>query len=304
MSKKLPKAIYGSPHSPLSIGAFEIPCYVLEDNRRVLVQRGMIRALGMSRGSSAGSSGDRLAKFTLGKSLKPYVSNDLIAVTQEPIKFKAPNGSIAYGYEAIVLADICDAVLAAREGGDLQTQQKHIAKQCEILVRAFARVGIIALVDEVTGYQEIRDRLALRAFLDKFITDEWARWTQTFPDDFYKNLFRLKGIPYPPKGMNRPSYVGHWTNDIVYSRLAPGVLKELRNKNPRQDSTGERRRRHHQHLTRDYGHPVLKEHLSNVIFLMNGCTSWDDFKRRLNRAKQKYGDTLEMDLDDDPRTRT
>jgi hypothetical protein len=40
--------------------------------------------------------------------------------------------------------------------------KSHIAKQCELLVRAFARVGIVALVDEVTGYQEIRDRETLQ----------------------------------------------------------------------------------------------------------------------------------------------
>jgi hypothetical protein len=52
---------------------------------------------------------------------------------------------LAYGYEATILADICDAVLKARENGDLNYQQEHIAQRCEILVRAFARVGIIAL---------------------------------------------------------------------------------------------------------------------------------------------------------------
>ena len=66
----------------------------------------------------------------------------------------------------------------------------------------------------------------------KYLTDEWAKWTKTFPDDYYKELFRLKGIPYPPVSINKPSYVGHWTNDLIYNRLAPGVLKELKKKIP------------------------------------------------------------------------
>jgi hypothetical protein len=42
----------------------------------------------------------------------------------------------------------------------------------ELVHRGLARVGIVALVDEATGYQEIRDRLALQAILDKYVTDE------------------------------------------------------------------------------------------------------------------------------------
>src|SRR5712692_10382868 len=39
---RLVKATHGSPDRPLRIGDLEIPCYVLEDGRRVLVQRGMM----------------------------------------------------------------------------------------------------------------------------------------------------------------------------------------------------------------------------------------------------------------------
>jgi hypothetical protein len=162
-------------------------------------------------------------------------------------------------------------------------------------MRALARVGITALVDEATGYQEVRDRLALQKILEKYITDEWAKWSRTFPEDFYKNLFRLKGLTYPydTKSKRKPSYVGHWTNDIVYSRLAPGVLDALRQKNPRTEAGG-RSRKHHQHLTRDYGHPALKEHLSNVTFLMKTCQTDAEFKKRLDFAAPKHTDTPMM----------
>ena len=206
-----------------------------------------------------------------------------------------PNGVIAHGYEASLLPDICNAVLESREKGDLNSRQVHIAKQCEILVRGFALIGIVALVDEATGYQEIRDQEALQLILDKYITDEWAKWTKTFPDAFYKNLFRLKNMPYPSSGGHKPSYIGHWTNDLIYKRLAPGVLKALRDKNPRL-SSGNRGRKHHQHFTPDYGTPELRKLLDNEIFLMEGCTTWSDFYRKLNRSASRYGDTIQMDL--------
>lgn len=298
MTEKLPKAIFGNPKNPLKIGNLEIPCYVLEDKRRVLVQTGMIKSLGMSPGTGSRSieSGDRLAKFIAGKAINPFISNELQEMITNPIKFRTTSGQIAHGYEATILADICDAVLEARTQGVLQKQQAHIAKQCEILMRGFAQVGIIALVDEVTGYQEVRDREVLQAILDKYIRDEWAKWTKRFPDDFYKELFRLRNIPYPGHSMKRPQYIGHWTNDIVYSRLAPGIKKALREKNPRQ-SSGHRKRKHHQYLTEDLGVPKLQEHLSNIIFLMKGCTTWGDFIRRLNRASTRYGDTIPLDFE-------
>lgn len=113
-----------------------------------------------SRATAGRGGGDRLAKFVATKALNPFVSNELAEVIKNPIVFQAPSGGRAYGYEATVLADLCDAVLEARKSGRLHYQQEHIAEQCESLVRAFAKVGIIALVDEATGYQDVRDRVA------------------------------------------------------------------------------------------------------------------------------------------------
>lgn len=286
----IPKATHSGE---LSIGDVKISCYVLEDGQRILSTRGIMKSLGRTwRGRKY--TGTELPVFIEAKNLKPFIPNNLDVV---PKKFKTDKGTISEGYGAEMLPGICEIYLSARDTRSVLTAgQQPIAKQCEILVRSLSRVGVIALVDEATGYQEVRDRKALQIILDKYITDEWAKWTKTFPDDFYKHLFRLKGIPYPPgDGGRKPSYVGHWTNDIVYSRLAPGVLDALKKKNPRL-ATGGRKHKYHQSLTRDYGHPALTEHISNVVFLMAGCTDWDDFKRRLNTAKQKYGKTIEMDV--------
>ena len=91
------------------IGSWEVPCYVLEDRRRVLVQRGVMNALDMSQGTAGRGGGDRIAKFLDTKAIKPFVSNDLKAVITKPILFQTTNGSRAYGYEATVLADIGNA---------------------------------------------------------------------------------------------------------------------------------------------------------------------------------------------------
>ena len=253
-------------------------------------------ALNMTQGTAGRGPGDRLVRFTATKGVSPHITNELRDVITSPIRFRV-GGSIANGYEATVLADLCDAVLTARENKELHYQQEHIAKRCEILVRGFARVGIIALVDEATGYQQVRARKALEEILDKFLTEELRKWAKTFPDDFYKEMFRLRGWSFTPFSVKRPGVVGKYTNDLVYERVAPGVLEELRRKNPT-DEKGRRKNRHHQWLTEDVGDPRLREHLASVITLMKASTDWTQFKRMIDRALPRYGDTGQLPLGD------
>jgi hypothetical protein len=277
-----PKAIFGSPDRPLHVGEIEIACYVLEDGRRVITQGGTMTALDMKQGTATRGGGDRISNFLNTKALKGFVSEKLREMIT-PIRFRA-HGSWAYGYEATILPEICDAVLAARGAKTLNYQQEHIAKQAEILVRAFAKVGIIALVDEATGYQEIRDREALETLLKQYISEEYFKWVKTFPLEFYKQMYRLKSWAWNQGKM--PGIVGHYTNDLVYARLAPGVLAELRRLNPPTEK-GYRKFKHHQYLTREVGHPALSRHLYELIGMMRASESWDRFYRVAERTFPK-----------------
>ncbi len=287
----------------LQIGGAVIPCAVLKDGQRILSEYGITKALGTRSGASKRhkkakqEGGAHLPVFLASNNIKPFISEELCTGLLEPIKYRAGR-RIASGYPAEFLPQICEIWLAARDAGVIHSQQGIRVKKAEILMRGLAHTGISALVDEATGYQEVRDRFALQAILDKYLTDEWAKWSRTFEPEFYQELFRLHGIKHPgsdsegqAKSTKRPSYVGHWTNDVVYSRLAPGVLEELRRKNPR-GSSGHRPRKYFQHFTKDYGVPALREHLTKVTFLMQACDSWTEFKRKLDRVIPKYGDTI------------
>ena len=222
-------------------------------------------------------------------------------VTTSPVKFRVPNGNLANGYPATLLADLCDVVIEARNAGALQKQQAHIADRCEVLMRGFARIGVIGLVDEITGYQEIRDRDALHKILDAYLLAEHAKWAKRFPDEFYKEIFRLRGWVWHGMKVNRPQVVGHYTNDIVWDRLAPGVREELERLNPK-TYAGRRRSKHQQYLTDDIGHPALQKHLNGVIVLMKSVVrrnGWDEFKRRLQRVFPKINTNLELPYDDE-----
>jgi len=200
----LPKATHGSADHPLRLGDVEIPCYVLEDGTRVLSQRGMVAGLGMTYGSGQGGA-DRLTGFAGGKAISSFINKEMMALITSPIKFRhSSGGGVAFGYPATLLVDICDAVLAARRAGALQKQQEHIAHQAELLVRGFARVGIIALVDEATGYQKDRAKDALAKILEAYVAKEIQPWVKTFDSDFYEHMFRLRGLEYPPEKPTLP----------------------------------------------------------------------------------------------------
>jgi hypothetical protein len=298
-SQAVRQATHGAPDHPLKIGDIEIPCYVLSDETRVLSQRGLVGGLGMKAGSRPGGA-DRLANFLGGKNISPFVSAGLIALIDSPVKFRYPGGgNLAYGYPATILADICDVVLAARKAGALQKQQEHIADRCEILLRGFARVGIIALVDEATGYQRDRARDALARILEAFIAKELQAWVQTFPGDFYQQMFRLRGLDYPMASVRRPQYFGVLTNDLVYKRLAPGVLDELKRVTIR-DDTGRPKHKYFQRLTSNVGYPKLREHLGSVVAIMKLSSGWHDFMEKMNRLHPKYGSTLPLPFDYEP----
>jgi P63C domain-containing protein len=294
-SGDIKQATHGSPDHPLRIGDIEIPCYVLEDGRRVIVQGGMMTALDMKQGTAGRGSGDRLVKFIATKAVFPYADKQLVDVITDPIKFRI-GSALAYGYEATILADICDAVLKAREHGDLHYQQEHIAQRCEILVRAFARVGIIALVDEATGYQRDRAKDALSRILEAFIAKELQPWLRTFPADFYQEMFRLRGMEYPNDTVQRPRYFGVLTNDVVYDRLAPGVLEQLKKINPK-DETGRRKHKNFQWLTRNLGYPKLREHLGAVVATMKLSSDWYDFKAKLDKNYPRIGKPTQLEFD-------
>jgi len=211
------------------------------------------------------------------------------------IPFGTGEGYRGYGYPAGLLPKVCEVYLEARKANALLPSQQHIAERAEILIRGLATVGIIALIDEATGYQQLREERALATILERFIAKELQPWTKTFPYEFYKQIFRLKGWP-GPDGVKRPSVIGHYTNDFVYARLAPGVLDELQKINPKLPA-GPRRVHHHRWFTPEIGHPKLKEHLAAVVALMRAAPNWDSFKRSLNRAFPKLNETIELPLD-------
>jgi hypothetical protein len=283
----------------IEIGDLSIECAVLSDGRRVLSQRGVGRALGRRHGGTEFRRGGELPIYIRANNLKPFISHELEAVVSKPIFYRT-GSNIAHGLPANVLPQICDIWLKARDAGVLKASQKSIAARADILVRGLAHTGIIALVDEATGYQDDRAKNALAKILEAFIAKELRKWVSTFPTDYYKELFRLRGWKFPDLPADqrkRPVLVGKITNDIVYDRLAPGVRQELNRLTPRNEK-GRLKHKLFQRLTEEIGHPKLREHLASATTLMKASESWDQFKRMLDRALPRYGDTPYLPFED------
>ena len=298
---KLPVAEWGSADNPLKIGDLELPCYVLSDETRVLTQEGFLAALGRARKAkgghgAAGTEDDvgRLPSFLAANNLKPFINDELLEATR-PVVFRTPSGTKAYGYRAELLPRVCRVYLEARDAEAVLPSQAHIVRAADILMRGFAEVGIAALIDEATGYQRDRAKDALAKILEAFVAKELQPYVQTFPADYYEQLFRLRGLKYPPENPRfRPQYFGVLTNDIVYERLAPGLLEELK----KQAKKDEKKSHLHRRLTQEVGHPKLREHLASVVTAMKLSTNYADFIEKLNRLHKRYSSQASLELEE------
>ena len=277
----LPKATHVGT---LTIGETEIPCAVLSDGTRLLTQAGFLGALGRStkpKGRSQQAT-DGLPPFLATKSLKTLINQEIIDTTVA-VAFITHTGGKALGFRAELLPKVCDLFLEARRQGLLTAQQESIAESSEILVRALAKVGIVALVDEATGFQNDRDRDALHKLLSVYLVEERLAWAKRFPDEFYRQIYRLKGWKWPVQTAKTP-LLGHITNDIVYERLPEGVLPKLQELNPTQLETKRRKFKHHQFLSEEVGQSDLRDHILQILPVMKISKDWSTFKKHLDIA--------------------
>lgn len=307
-STNLPKATHPGV---IKIGDIRIPCAVLDNGKRVLTEHGITTAI---LGSRSGASkrikkmqeinGAPVPLFLAPNNIKSLISKELWDGPLTPILYYE-NDKIVSAYDANLLPAVCDIWLKAREIGVLQKQQYNKAQKAEILTRGLASVGIIALIDEATGYQAIRPYDALQKYLEMIVRKDLAAWAKKFPDEFYENIYKLKNWTWPGMKKNRFSVVAHYTRDLVYERIATGLLEELEKKSPR-DETGNRKNKLHQWLTDEIGNPLLAQHLHSLIafqrLALSNSYGWNRFVKMVDKVFPKRGSNLELpfNLDPDP----
>lgn len=289
---------YATREAQLQLGDLQLDVAILDDETRVLTSGAFLAA--MKRPWKGSYKHTELPNFLAADNLIPFINNEIRNVLK-PIEYRSLRGQAVSGYKAELLPMVCEVWLNAREAKKLRGLQAPIAKQAEILVRALSKVGIVALIDEATGYQRVRPQDALQAYLEKIIRKELAIWVKKFPDEFYENIYKLKGWVWPGMRKNRFSVVAQYTTDLVYDRIAPTLTEELKSKSPPNEKGG-RPNKLHQWLTEDVGDPMLTRHLHTLVMFQRLALAqnfgWHRFVKMVDQVLPKKGSSLELPLND------
>lgn len=294
----LPRATHDGP---LQLGDATLMAAVLSNGKRLIVQGTMLTAIGRSRTPKAGTGGsvnvDGLPFFLSAEVLKPFITDELMLSTT-PIFFRLKGGQRAVGYDALLLQMVCQVYQDLRESlmkklakGDkkqvsdakrIYARYEHIVAKCDSLSRGFSQRGIIALVDDATGYQADMARDEITKILEKYISPKLMPWTRKFPHDFFREAYRLLGWEYRLGQVKHPSYMGHFINKYVYGLLPPGVLEELKARSPKNEK-GNRSNKLWMWLTEHTGEPHLDKILASDVTMMQLSDSKEHFEHNFQR---------------------
>jgi hypothetical protein len=269
---------YSMFQGTLTIGTVSFEVHVLNTLQRVLTQREVVRVI------SGGRESGNLQRY-LERNPLTATDFDLGPTTQ----FNIPGlRQVANGFDATALVEICDRYLQARDQGLLKAGQLALAKQAEIVMRACAKVGIIALIDEATGYEKVKAKRDLQIKLQAFIADDMQDWARMFPEEFWLELARLEGIRYSPR--SRPLRWGRYVMMFVYDAIDKDVGKQLREKNPNPRFM----KNHHQWL-KQFGRDKVHDQIEKVVTIMKLCDDMDDFRKKFARVFKRPETQMSFD---------
>jgi hypothetical protein len=209
-----------------------------------------------------------------------------LAVPAE-ILFTLPGGGVAKGREAQWVVDLLRAYKAAGRAGQLHHTQVHLAENADRLLDALAGVGIAALIDEATGYQEQRKAGALARLFERIFGAKPSPWESVFADSLVAALCALDGVLW--SGGSHPRHLAS-TNAKIYDYVfSTEIGRELRARNP-EPRHG---KNHHQLLSPDAS-AYLKEQLAIVEVIARQSSDKVDFWSRMDR--QYRGAFLQLGL--------
>lgn len=250
----------------LDLGGNELDVYVLNTGERVISVSRAVKAITERDG---GNLGDYIGV----SSLKPFLDKDLIL--GEMVDFTIPGTQFrGKGITAERFLDICQAYLAALQAGALTSdRQREIAIRCSILLASCAKIGLIALIDEATGYQLEREEDALQVKLRAFIAEELRAWEKTFPDELWEEFGRL--TKWQGSLHSRPKYWGKLVIELIYDTLDADVAKYLRENRPPPGV------RWHQNLTENYGVRQLVSRCYEVVGLAKSCKTMAELRKKV-----------------------
>lgn len=252
----------------LDLGGSSVDVYVLDTGERVVSLRASVKAI-------ADTDSGNLGSFIGATALKPFIDKDIIL--GETIDFNIPGTQLqGRGLLAERFLDVCRAYVDALRAGALGTQrQTEIATRCAILLASCAKVGLIALIDEATGYQYERAEDALQIKLRAFVAEELRDWEKTFPDELWEEFGRLTN--WQGSLHSRPKWWGKIVMETVYEAIDPDIAAYLKDNKP----SPRHGRNYHQWMTEDVGLKTLIPHINQIIGIAKTCSNMQEFRDKV-----------------------
>jgi hypothetical protein len=266
----------------------DVDCYVLDDLAKtpVISQRGMGQAIGFSR------RGSRLTVFANSRTMDDYIGRELRAKLENPLVFQLPGAAAASpvsaranGYDATILIDICNAILAAKADGKLSgVRYDRMIEQARIITSASAKNGIRQLVYALAGYNPTAEEV-IEAF-KQYVRDEAREYEKEFPDQLYAEWYRLYKLPKPPK--NKPWKFKHLTIEHVYEPLAKSHGKVYQLTQALRTASNERWKKLHQFLS-DVGVKALRTQLGQTLGIAQVSDTAEQYEANIERVFKGQG---------------
>jgi hypothetical protein len=253
----------------LRLGTLDLPVYVLDDGRRVITRGGATAVL------TSGKGGGNLESYIGVGALKGYIPDDF---SEQMFEIELPEvvNKTVLGMTAESFLEICSAYARALDEGNLKTpRQIEIATKAAVFLAACSKVGLIALIDEATGYQYVRAEDAMQLKLRLFLADEMRKWDRTFPEELWREFGRLTN--WQGSLVQRPKYWGRLVMELIYDYLEPDVADWLRKNNPKP----QKGQNHHQWLSEQYGLKKLTEHIWKVIGMGLACNTMQELRMKM-----------------------
>lgn len=269
----------------------DVECFVLNNPQKtaVISQTGMARVFGMS------PSGSTIPRFITTKGMVSHVGVELREKLENPLRFQwgfdrvgVPPSSIN-GFEAELLIDLCQAILAANAKGDL-SDRRHagIVRQAQIILSATAKSGIRNVVYALAGYNPTAEEVI--AAFKLYIQEEARKYESEFPPELYVQWHRLYELPVPVRG--KPWHFAHLTVRHIYFPLAKSSGKILTLLRALKAKDGDRHKKLFQFLN-DIGARALRIHLGRVLEMAEDSKARVEYE---NKIAQRFGGQPELDL--------
>jgi hypothetical protein len=257
-----------SHYGVVRFGDMAVEAVELEDGTRGYVQRQLATAIGLHESRR----GSQL------KTLLSDVAPGAAEVLQEnACSIRLPSGQTTAFFPAGVISEVASGVIDAALEGRLHRKRQHLVPNCQRILKALAKTGEVALIDEATGYQYHRAPDALQALISRLLRERVASWARRFSPDYYRALFRLFGWHYQGHQQNPPAVIGQITLRWVYDVIMPReIIEEIRNRKRLSDKA-------HQWLS-EGGLALLEKQIHAVTMIARSSMTYRDFDTRCATA--------------------